>query len=422
MRFIIFISLIFLFSCSSQKTVLKQAKKHISVLASDEFHGRGYTNDGLLKAENYLAEKFKLIGLNPVYTSYKQPVVYPINILKGVQFSINDSIKSFGNDYIISPTAQSEEINSEVFLVSNDIFKLPQHRESEIFKLLALNKGKIPVLDFRGVDEELTNNLISFSAYLNQEKTLYDFPALIQIQDKLTHGLSGEQDNFIIIQTAIQINENDKVSLRVEAELNENFKSHNIVGNLKGVKNDSAIFITAHFDHLGQVNNTIFHGANDNASGVSMLLQLAEYFTKNPTKHQLYFYAFTGEEAGLQGAMTAVENLPVPKEKIKFLINLDILGTGDEGIQVVNSKIYEREFNILNTINKKQNLVEQIKLRGEACNSDHCAFHLKGIPSFFIYTLGGIAHYHDPLDKPETLPLTDYYDIYKLLIQFIERL
>jgi aminopeptidase YwaD len=66
--------------------------------------------------------------------------------------------------------------------------------------------------------------------------------------------------------------------------------------------------------------------------------------------------------------------------------------------------------------------LKQIKIRGEACNSDHCLFHQKGVPCFFIYTLGGIQAYHDIYDRAETLPLTEYEDYFKLLVSFIKSL
>ena len=423
MRFVfIIIFLGILTSCSSKKQILNYARKHIETLSSAEFQGRGYTHDGLMKAENYLAQVYATTGLTPVYPQYRQKVEFPVNILHSADLKLNGEELQFGHEYLISPNAETSEIEAEVFLIPNTIFDLEIQDQNEIFKLMALNAGKIPVLDFRGATGDLLTKLQQFTTYLDQEKTLYEFPALIQMHDKLVHGIANEQDNFMIIQTTSQISDDDRIYLKTETDLNPNFQSRNIVGKIAGTQSDSAIFITAHYDHLGRVNETFFPGANDNASGVSMLLNLAAHFKKHPPKHDLYFYAMTGEEAGLQGAFTAVQNLPLPQDKIKFLINLDIFGTGDDGIQVVNSSIFNKEYEILNNINTENNLVKQIKKRGEACNSDHCPFYLKGVRCFFIYTLGGVSHYHDPLDGSETLPLTDYYDIFRLLTQFIQQL
>ena len=104
------------------------------------------------------------------------------------------------------------------------------------------------------------------------------------------------------------------------------------------------------------------------------------------------------------------------------MINLDLLGTGDDGIMVVNGAIHEREFELLNRINAEQGLVKEIRKRGKARNSDHYWFTEAGVPAFFIYTLGGNTYYHDVRDKAETLPLTDYVDVVKLITGFVSRL
>ena len=73
-------------------------------------------------------------------------------------------------------------------------------------------------------------------------------------------------------------------------------------------------------------------------------------------------------------------------------------------------------------INADHQLLPQVRVRGEACNSDHCLFYRKGVPSFFIYTLGGIQAYHDIYDKGETLPLTNYEPYFELLVRFLDKL
>lgn len=132
--------------------------------------------------------------------------------------------------------------------------------------------------------------------------------------------------------------------------------------------------------------------------------------------------AFGGEELGLKGSFHFVQNPLFPISNIKFLVNMDISGTGDDGIQVVNGSVYKEEFNQLVRINQNNNYLPQIKIRGAACNSDHCPFYKNGVPSFFIYTLGGIQAYHDVFDKAETLPLTAYDNYFKLLTGFVNEL
>ena len=106
-------------------------------------------------------------------------------------------------------------------------------------------------------------------------------------------------------------------------------------------------------------------------------------------------------------------------ESIRFQINLDICGTGDEGIQVVNGSVLRPEFERLVAINDHFALLEKVKSRGERCNSDHCPFYLRGVPAFFIYTLGGARHYHDVYDTEEALTLSEFEDLHRLLTHFI---
>ncbi len=108
--------------------------------------------------------------------------------------------------------------------------------------------------------------------------------------------------------------------------------------------------------------------------------------------------------------------------KIKFLVNLDLVGTGIDGITIVNATEFPEQFEMLSRINESGRNPMNIKKRGKACNSDHCPFFTKGVPCFFIYTLGGIAAYHDPDDRPETLPLTAFGSLSRLLIAFGEKL
>ena len=105
--------------------------------------------------------------------------------------------------------------------------------------------------------------------------------------------------------------------------------------------------------------------------------------------------------------------------KIKFLINLDLLGTGEEGIMVVNGALHQEAFDRLTNLNKTTGQLTQIKKRGKAANSDLYWFTEKGVPCFFIYTMGGISAYHDVYDRPDTLPLTRYRNVFQLLTAFV---
>ncbi|MDQ6815507.1 MAG: M28 family peptidase, partial [Bacteroidota bacterium] len=123
-------------------------------------------------------------------------------------------------------------------------------------------------------------------------------------------------------------------------------------------------------------------------------------------------------EAGLLGSKYFTQHPLFPLKNIRFLLNLDLEGTGDKGITVVNATEYTKAFAALNAVNDSGHYLVKINPRGKAANSDHYWFSEKGVPAFFMYTLGGIKAYHDIFDKAETLPLTKYEDLFKLIVGF----
>jgi aminopeptidase YwaD len=217
-----------------------------------------------------------------------------------------------------------------------------------------------------------------------------------------------------------------RIKFRLDAQLIKNYQTQNVIGYIKGkTKPDSMVIISAHYDHLGRMGKkTYFPGANDNASGVSMMLELARHYAKpeNQPDYTIFFMAFGAEEIGLLGSKYFTEHPYFFLTRIRFMINLDLLGTGDDGMMVVNGTVNPKEFSMLEAINKRKNYLPAIKKRGEAANSDHYYFSENGVPAFFFYTLGGITAYHDIYDKPQTLPLTKFKEVFLLISDFIKEL
>ena len=203
------------------------------------------------------------------------------------------------------------------------------------------------------------------------------------------------------------------------------YSSYNVIAKIPSKKKctKKTIVFSAHYDHLGRMGlETYFPGANDNASGTAMLLSLAEHYVKNPSDYNIVFIAFAGEEAGLVGSKYYTENPLFPIKRIKFLVNLDIMGSGEEGITAVNATLFEDQFETLQQVNSKKNYLSKIKSRGPAANSDHYWFTELGVPCFFIYTMGPNKHYHDVFDTYEELSFAEYNDLFQLLIDFEKEL
>lgn len=110
---------------------------------------------------------------------------------------------------------------------------------------------------------------------------------------------------------------------------NEDINATNLIAWIKG-ESDNIIVISAHYDHIGIDNNQIFNGADDNASGVAVILSMATYFKVHRPQNTLLFIAFDAEEMGLEGASAFIADPVLAKEKIKLNVNLDMVSHNDK--------------------------------------------------------------------------------------------
>ena len=240
---------------------------------------------------------------------------------------------------------------------------------------------------------------------------------------KLTHSLAEKQEEtpeVLVRETAISANDT-VLTLDIHAS-QQHIKTTNVIGYVPGrVVPDSFLVVCAHYDHLGMLGPHIFFpGANDNASGVSTLLEMASQVARQPLRYSVVFIAFTGEEAGLLGSRFFVANPLVPLSSIRFVLNLDLLGFGDLGATVVNATVYPDLFDRLVKINHEKQYLKELKPRGKAANSDHYPFSEAGVPAFFLYTLGGPGHYHDVQDTADTVTFSRFSATFQLLMDFLK--
>lgn len=411
-----FVPLIIFYNLSLAQD-LKRVRGNIDTLCSKEFFGRGATYDGVNKAADFLTAKFKSVGLKSFGNTYTQLFNYNINTFPGdMQFQWGKKKFTPGTDFIVDASCPSSTGVLRPLFIDTLLFF------DAGFQKKFLKKSLLPyAIVYPAGWAKKVNDLPK-----ELQDKLGEAGSKIIIQEKkLTSTLSPTQHNrsgFELIRHA-SYTFAGKIRFKVDAQLVENFQAKNIIGYVEGKnKPDSFIVVSAHYDHLGGLGkSTYFPGANDNASGCAMLLELASFYSKpeNQPEASLVFMLFAGEEAGLLGSRHYTENPLFPLSKIKFLINLDLLGTGEEGLMVVNGAIYEKEFNQLLKINEEKKYLSAIRKRGAAANSDHYFFYKNGVPSFFFYTMGGISAYHDVLDKPETLPLTKFREVFGLITNYL---
>lgn len=358
------------------------ARLVIKKLTSKECYGRGYLNNGLDVAAKYISSELTRLKAQPLFgTGYYQWFDFDVNTFpNNVIVKLNGKLLKPGIDFILNP--QSGSVKGKFNLKQSDS------------------------VTYRGESAPI--------------------PVLLSLKRKLTFSVATNSVAGCEIEllNKNQYKEFRTLELNIESKVLTKYINKNICAYIPGTNNnDTAVFFTAHYDHLGGLGKkAYFPGANDNASGVSMLLNFIKYYKDHPPKYKTVFVFFAGEEAGLLGSKHFVEKSGIDLKTIKFLINLDLLGTGDDGIMVTNGAVLTSQFNLLSNINFERNYVKEVKKRGKAQNSDHYWFTEQGVPAFFIYTLGGIKAYHDVDDIEKTLPLTDYGDVFRLLRDFVKQL
>ncbi|MEC8603644.1 MAG: M20/M25/M40 family metallo-hydrolase [Bacteroidota bacterium] len=392
------------------------SREILNDLCSDEMMGRGYVRFGHVKAAKYIQEYYKSIQLKQFKKgTYLQPFKIKANTFPNdLNVSIDGKPLNEGVDYILDPSSGTAK--GKFGLIKVDQKNLMDFLDEVSLSKIKNFEGKVLVLNALN-----SNNPDTLSIFNELKIGLSMICPIIWVNnEKFTWSISRDVAEFPILELKDSlIWDADSVYLDVENVFLRDIVTHNVIGSVSGFKKKS-IIISAHYDHLGMMGKAIFPGANDNASGVAMLLSLANYFSDKSPKYNLVFIAFGAEEAGILGSKYYVENPLFPLDDIKFVLNLDIMGTGDEGITVVNGLLHKKQFKQLTSINKKQEYLSKIKIRGRAANSDHYWFSQLGIPSFFIYTMGGIKAYHDVYDRSETLPMSEFNDLFHLLIDFIE--
>jgi hypothetical protein len=391
----------------------------VDLFAGPAMHGRGYVSGGDSLAAARIAAEFDRLGLEPLEGRRFQPFSFPVNSFPdSVRLAVDAQGLTPGVDFLVDPASGPADGTFRLVNLTLEDLLTPERRAMT----MSVITGNAVRLRFpRTTDKD------SLALYreLEQEVVRYA-PVLRTDVKKLTWSVAGRQYRNAVIDvraglvpdTAMDIN------LRVRPRLLPKHAARNVLGVVPARGGSKEwIIVSAHYDHLGHMGpDVVFPGANDNASGLAMLLCLAEQVKREPLRKNVLFVAFAGEEAGLQGSEWFVADRPIDLGKVAMVVNLDLNGTGDEGITVVNSTAQQRFFDELVELNTRDALLATVKPRGPACNSDHCPFVEKGVPAVFIYTMGGIAAYHDVFDRPETLPLTEFEDLHRLLTKALSTL
>ncbi len=452
--------LLFFISIKAQVNINPQItsaelKEHIEVLASDSLLGRKPGFGGDIKAAMYIKKQLDALHIEPLFENGLQNFELVTSLSPGVnEFSFLSYKAELNKDFVPVSFSGNGSVTSEVvfagygFNINEDSLKWDDYKGIEV-------KGKI-VLIFRGTPSfDSTNKLGNYSSLIKKAYLAKDKGAAAVIfvtgqqfdKDDVLLPLGYEQgqnsigipvinisrkaaDELLrLMEVTINVLEqninvskspnsfeiNTKVLVKTEIVKNKT-KTQNVVYLIKGndpVLSDEYIVLGAHYDHLGmggkgsgsRVPDTsaIHYGADDNASGTAAIIEIIENLAaqKDKLKRSVIFAAFTGEEMGLLGSKYFVNNPPVDIKKIKFMLNLDMVGRLNEqtkGISLGGAGTAVGLTELLTELTKDSNL--SVKLSPEGYGpSDHASFYSKDIPVLFFFT-GIHDDYHTPRDIP----------------------
>jgi hypothetical protein len=442
---------------NSTEITSNEIKAHITYLASDELEGRMTGTDALYKAADYLKKEFENYGLEPLFDgNYFQefPFTEKLEIADNnkveLHTDIGNSIETYElllkQDYTPLAFTDNKTIKGDLVfagygITANDLnyddydgidvkdkivvvfrnhpdVKNP-HSKFEQYSSLrykatnARDKGAAGII-FINTNDKPSDPLIDLRydnagritdiAAVNLKRSFFEFIKPDDLQNKIDSTKTPA--SFIIkgktISITTEVNEVKGRSVNVGAYIepvNDQFPNEYLV-------------IGAHFDHLGWGGDnslymgepSIHNGADDNASGTTGLLELAEKFAsiKDKLKRKIVFIGFSGEELGLLGSSYVVNNFPMPIEQNITMINMDMIGRLNDknDLIVYGTGTSSNWKSILDTKNEYDlNLTFNDEGFGP---SDHSSFYGKKVPVLFFFT-GTHSDYHKPSDDTEKI-------------------
>ncbi|GAB2709983.1 hypothetical protein GCM10011495_27670 [Hymenobacter frigidus] len=425
---------------NAQAQDLPRARRTIERLAAPQMYGRGYVQQGERIAANYLRDRLKALKIEPLAADYIQPFTLDVNTFPGSmslelsqsrvpQFGRRSRLRA-GQDFIAAPNSGGGQLPiGQVLCYLDSATVVTPDRLAYFLQFTRKTPWSVVLLD------PYVQQPARLPARLRSR--LDSAAAIISVVPKLTASLASTAGSVIRIEALphpmLQPAERNKPSLAassagmaIDAQLQRNYQTQNLAAIIRGTAQpDSFLVVSAHYDHLGMMGRrTYFPGANDNASGVALLLELAAHYARpeNWPAFSVVFLLFGAEEAGLVGSRYFVAHPLVPLKSIKFLVNLDLLGTGEEGATIVNGRVFEAPYRRLLALNNAHHYLPALGARGRAANSDHFPFSEAGVPAFFMYTRGGSPAYHDVNDKPAALSLAGFAGAFGLVRDFLGEL
>lgn len=478
-RVFIYISIALLSACSqtekrNPEITSNELYTHMTYLASDDLKGRYPGSDGSQLAGNYIHQALSDYGLTPMHDNgyQKFDVVTGCSLGTGNILQINTDTLKLEKDYIpLSFTANAACEGNVVFigygfeietnnLNWNDYAMVdvedkwvmvlrddpePDNMDSDFIVFandrakatLAKDKGAIGILLVNGVHSEKEDVLVP----LNYDQNLSDagIPVINitrEVANQILNG-SGTIEEFeqSIIENKKSLILRSNTMIKAKTEIIQNIKeARNVVFKITpNTQSKQYLVIGAHYDHLGMGGEgvssrmpdtvAVHNGADDNASGVSGLIELAGFLSskKDSLKKNIVFVAFDAEEMGVLGSKYNIENLPFKKNQIMAMLNFDMIGRLKHdtiGITLGGTGTAAEFDSILNTMKPKFRVQQNPDGYGP---SDHAPYYSENIPVLFFST-GAHEDYHTPFDDIEKIDTAKQVDVLQYASNIIMQL
>ncbi|MGB4205769.1 MAG: M20/M25/M40 family metallo-hydrolase [Bacteroidales bacterium] len=429
----------------------KNFLQHIKYLSSDKLQGRYPGTEGNRLAAEYIRDHFANAGLELIYDNGFQSfdVVTGVKLI-GENYLITENFNAtVENDFIPLSFSANATASGHVVFVGYSIVMPdkwddyagidvkgkwvlsltgdpePDNPKSDFIAhssdrqkaLNARDRGAIGLLLVKGAGHDKEDKLMP--AYYDKNASDAGIP-VINITRKLAdHLISGRGFTIEDIEKELQASLQPfsfETFTDIKAKVSLEYvkvSTQNVVAVLHGNSNEPSeeyIVIGAHHDHLGMGGTGsgsrmpdslgVHHGADDNASGVAALLELASKMASKQSRNNrsILFVSFGAEEMGLVGSKYFVSNLPVPATQIKTMINLDMIGRlKEDSVLTIGGTGTAKEMDEILSL-FENDLPFKISRQPDGYGpSDHAAFYAFSIPVLF-FTTGAHEDYHTPLD------------------------
>lgn len=411
------------------KVILENLKTTVSFLASDQLEGRRIGTQGEKLAYQYLSNQFSSFNLIPKGDNGTYLQAFEVHegkqILPTTYLKINADDVELGKEFFPLNFSSNGELNSSAspslqeegvpwFFDIKEL--LEENKSNPHFDLVEALKNKCVEFNSKGASA-----VIVFNTGNNDDELSFDAKSKITPINIPVVYLSKEAANKYLSE------KNADYQLRLRIDVGEKKRTgHNVIGYIDNHA-ENTIVIGAHFDHLGygEDHNSLWtgkpeihNGADDNASGTAMVLELAKILQKSKLKNNNYlFICFSGEELGLFGSKSFTENPTIPLEKINYMINLDMVGRLNENSHGLSIGGFGTSPSWGNILPEKTKTIS-VKFDSSGIGpSDHTSFYLKNIPVLFFFT-GSHSDYHKPTDDVDKINFLG--ELY--IIQYIENI